>query len=178
MICYITLLSYTLLLLILYTLLTTLDKLLRIQHDLPGWLRRKKATKRDILSLIGLLQHATMVVQLGRPFVLRMYPTAAEVKELVFYTKLNKEFRSDHIWWHTFVNSWNGLSLLRSVSQLSQADFLTQTDASGTWGCGAFYHGSWLQWQWPSTWIAVLIIPILFSCVAWASLLAKRSVLI
>ena len=58
----------------------------------------EKATKRDILSLVGLLQHASKVVRPGRFFVSRMYSTAAKVKELDFYTKLNKEFRSDLIW--------------------------------------------------------------------------------
>ena len=94
----------------------------------------KKATKHKILYLVGLLQHATKVVRPGRSFVSRMYSTVAKVKDLDFYAKLNKEFWSDLIWWRTFVNSWKGLSLLMSVSQLSQADFLIQTDASGTGG--------------------------------------------
>ena len=159
------------------------EKLLRIRHELSGWLRRKRATKHDILSLVGLLQHATKVVQPREPFVSRMYTTAARVKELDFYMKHNKEFCSNLIWWDTFLSSWNGLSLLQWVSHLPEADFIIQMDASGTWGCGAFCHGYWLQWKWPPNWMAVPImakelIPILFSCVVWAPLLAKHSVLV
>ena len=56
------------------------DKLSRIKHQLSTWLHRKNATKRQILSLVGLLQHACKVVRPGRMFVARMYSTAAKSK--------------------------------------------------------------------------------------------------
>lgn len=71
------------------------------------------ATKREILSLVGLLQHASKVVRLGRTFTARMYSTAAKVKESNYFTRVNRDFRSDLQWWHTFINNWNGLSFLR-----------------------------------------------------------------
>ena len=58
------------------------DKLLRVRTAVAEWLEKKKATKREILSLIGLLQHAAKVVRPGRTFVSRMYSTAARVPEL------------------------------------------------------------------------------------------------
>ena len=111
-----------------------------------------------------------------------MYATAARVKELDFYTRLSKEFHSDLTWWHTFLVSWNGLSLLRNAPYSSPAEFLIQTDTLGSWGCGAFFCGFWFQWQWPLSWLAVPImakelVPILFSCVVWGHHLAKHSVL-
>ena len=42
------------------------DKLQRIRKLLATWLSKKSATKREILSLVGLLQHATKVVKPGR----------------------------------------------------------------------------------------------------------------
>ena len=67
------------------------DKLARIKQMTTSWLNKRNATKREILSLIGLLQHATKVVKCGRAFVSRMYATASKVKEMEFYTKLNKD---------------------------------------------------------------------------------------
>ena len=61
------------------------DKLQRIR-DL---ITEKSATKREILSLVGLLQHATEVVHCGRLFVSRMFATAAKVKHLEFYARIN-----------------------------------------------------------------------------------------
>ena len=45
------------------------DKLSRTREMIKAWLPRKKATKREILSLVGTLQHATKVVRPGKTFV-------------------------------------------------------------------------------------------------------------
>ena len=85
------------------------------------------ARKREILSLVGTLQHATTVIRSGRAFVARMYSTAAKLREMHFITRLNK---SDFLWWHTFRKYWNGLSILRHPA-VTHPDFYAQTDASG-----------------------------------------------
>ena len=82
------------------------DKLNHIKLQLSIWLHKKKATKRQILSLVGLLQHACKVVRSGRTFVARMYNTAAKVKKLTYFSRLNKSFKSDLYWWHMFINHW------------------------------------------------------------------------
>jgi len=51
------------------------------------WLVKNKATKRQILSLFGLLQHTSKVVRCSRAFVARMYSTAAKVKQLDYYMR-------------------------------------------------------------------------------------------
>ena len=114
------------------------DKLQRTQQMVGDWLVKKNATKREILSLVGVLKHAARVVLPGRSFVSRMYATAAKVKELDYFTRLNKAFRSDLYWWHTFLMFWNGRSLLKWHSQTIFPDAVIVTDASGSWGCGAF----------------------------------------
>ena len=95
------------------------EKLTRVQHTVADWLTRKKATKREILSLVGQLQHATKVVRYGRTFVARMYSTAAKVPQLDFHTRLNLAFRSDLWWWHTFLHLWNGVSLMHWIPDTS-----------------------------------------------------------
>ena len=71
---------------------------------------------------------------------------AAKIEELRFFTRLNKEFKSDLAWWHAFVQQWNGFSVLLPPN-LPQTTI--QTDASASWGCSAVYNKHWLQWQWP-----------------------------
>ena len=122
------------------------DKLSRIRAQLTIWLGKKKATKREILSLIGLLQHATKVVRPAWTFVSRMYSTAAKIKELCYYTSLNKDFQSDLYWWHVFVSHWNGLGLLQGIFIENNHDYCIQTDASGSRGCAALF---WFQYVWP-----------------------------
>ena len=104
------------------------DKLARIQELLKTWLPKKKARKRQILSLVGTLQHATKVVRPGRAFFARMYSTAARLEKMYFITRLNKAFWSDLFWWHAFLQSWNGLSILRHPSISSHPEFCAQTD--------------------------------------------------
>ena len=41
------------------------DKLMRIKCQLSTWLHQKKATKMEVLSLVGLLQHASKIVRPG-----------------------------------------------------------------------------------------------------------------
>ena len=67
------------------------DKLDRIRTATQEWLNKKSATKREILSLVGVLQHAAKVVRPGRMFVSNMYAVAAKVQELDYFTCLNKE---------------------------------------------------------------------------------------
>ena len=111
------------------------DKLRRIQNQVAFWLPRKIVTKREILSVVGLLQHATKVVIPGRTFVSRMYGAAARFKELSHFMRLTKDFLSDLRWWHLFITHWNGLSLF----DCSLPVHTIFTDASGLWGCGAVF---------------------------------------
>ena len=159
------------------------DKLQRIKDTLSNWLGKKKAKKREVLSLVGLLQHASKVVRCGRTFVGRMYSTAAKVRKLYFFLRLNREFRSDLMWWYAFIQHWNGLSILRSPYATTVPDILIQTDASGSWGCGAVFSHRWLQLQWPKEWrdeaiMAKELVPIVLAIVVWGYQLARKDILV
>ena len=160
------------------------DKLRRTREQIGSWMQKKKATKREILSLVGVLQHATKIVRSGRTFLSRMYATAAKLREMHFYTRLNKEFRSDLCWWDIFLESWNGISLLQCTTTLTPTahELSIQTDASGSWGCGAFFEGRWLQLEWSEQWfteriMAKELLLIVLSCAVWGPTLARHKVL-
>ena len=157
------------------------EKFLRLQSTITEWVGRKNATKREILSLVGQLQHTCKVVRYGRTFVARMYCASSKVKELDFCTRLNKAFKSDLCWWHTFLKDWNGVSLFKLANKDTPADVTTQTDAYGSWGCGAFFNNKWLLWEWPEEWKPVNIkakemAPIILSCEVWGPQLSKSRV--
>jgi len=48
------------------------SKLQRIRNEVKVWLKKENATKKSILSLDGLLKHATKVVKPSRTFISRM----------------------------------------------------------------------------------------------------------
>lgn len=125
------------------------DEIKWIHHSVQTWLTKRIATKWEILSLVGLLLHATKVVHCGKTFVGSMYTTAAKVKKLDFYTCLTKEFQSDLSWWHTFLTAWHGLSLLRGTTTPPTPELYIQIDALGSWAAvlsfmvsGSSCHGT------------------------------------
>jgi len=109
------------------------DKLTRKGEMLSQWLSKKKASKSKILSLVGMLQHATKVVKCGCTFRSRMYTTATKLRKQHHYTRFNRPFRSELTWWYTFLQHWNGLSILRDPSVSSTPLVIIQTDVSRLW---------------------------------------------
>ena len=114
-------------------------KLTQIKSKLRLWLKKRRATKRQIFSPVDLLQHASKVVVPGRTFTACMYCKAARVKKLHYSTKLNKGFCSHLHWWHTFISTWNGHSFLHLINQQAVVDCCIYTNSSGSWGCGGFF---------------------------------------
>lgn len=55
--------------------------------------------------------------------------------------------RADIIWWHMFVAHWNGVSMLWDQRRATP-DVRVESDASGTWGCGAIALPSWFALEW------------------------------
>lgn len=54
----------------------------------------------------------------------------------------------------------------------SGSPLILVSDASGTWGCGAFHGNGWFQLQWPDSWASVSIaskelVPIVMAATLW-----------
>ena len=126
------------------------QKLERLQRQLGGWLTRKKCTQRELLSIAGQLQHAAKVVWPGRVFLRRIFDLSATVRKPHHRIKLNKGARSDLAWWFEFLAQWNGVSLMSVLGDKPPEVTLT-SDASGKWGCGAYWGSEWFQLEWRST---------------------------
>ena len=94
---------------------------------------------------------------------------------------LNLGFRSDLLWWATFLPSWNGRSMM-SVGSQNQVVATLTSDASGTWGCGAFNsEGEWFQLEWPEEWRDIDItikelLPIVIALALWGEVWTGRAV--
>ena len=123
------------------------EKLGRLKELVAAWRGRKSCVKRELQSLVGSLQHACKVVRPGRSFMRRMHELLKRTKRESDHIRLNKEIRADIEWWHAFLGTWNGVSLLRGV-RASSPDVDVWSDASGSWGCGAFWRSLWLQVPW------------------------------
>ncbi len=147
------------------------EKLCRLQVNIREWQEKRVCTKRDLLSIIGLLQHACCVVRPGRSFLRRMISLSTRAKKLHHKIQLNVGFRSDLCWWATFLTHWNGVGMVQDPG--GHEEVIVTSDASGSWGCGAFVSsGEWFQFQWPEPWSAVNItskelLPIVMGTALW-----------
>ena len=84
--------------------------------------------------------------------------------------QLNRYFRSDLAWWQLFLASWNGVGLIQQPEQGRGAQF--STDASGSWGCGAWCGPKWFQVKWDGRMGAIPIavkelIPVILAAAMW-----------
>ena len=83
-------------------------------------------------------------------------------------------------WWTAFITRWNGISFLPPPSMLPETT--VTTDASSSWGCGAWFVQQWFHLQWDSRSIPLPIaekelIPIILACAAWGDAWQGRQVL-
>ena len=143
-------------------------KLTRIQRLIRRWRACKSFRKRDLLSLISHLHHAATVVRQGRAFVRGIIDLSCKVKRRHHHVRLTKLVRADLAWWAEFLPRWNGTSFF----QADLPSVLVTSDASGSWGCGAYSDKQWLQVPWPVTWISNSIArkemaPIILAASVW-----------
>lgn len=117
----------------------------------------------------------------------RMYELLGGVHQPHHHVRLNIPFRSDILWWDTFLQLWNGVSMMQPEGQPSLHIW---TDASGSFGCGAFEPISkrWIQMGWPEKpWEGGLqlndesitlkeLLPIVLVCAVWGESLRNMRV--
>ena len=115
------------------------EKLDNLKRMVADWLLKKSCLIRDLQSLVGKLQHASKVVQLGRAFLRRLFELLKGRPKGQQLVHLCAAFRSDLMWWHVFLESWNGVGLLQG--QLgSIPDINLFTDASGSFSASAWFN--------------------------------------
>ena len=108
-----------------------------LKSELARCIRRDALFKKELESLVGLLQFVTKVVRPGCCFLRRLYSMKCIGLKPNHHIYLNIPAIADITWWHLFISTWNGISMLWDTGA-KKADFTVTSDASGSWGCGAF----------------------------------------
>ena len=152
-------------------------KLQRICDLLNEWGDKKVCSRRELESLIGVLNHACKVVRPGRSFLRRLIDLLAESRVTFarrphHSIRLNRAFRSDIAWWRSFIVEWNGVGFFPRVNMDGEHRVTFVTDASGAWGCGARWGTHWFQLAWdaksnPSPIAVKELIPIVLAAAVW-----------
>ena len=126
------------------------EKLERIRQLISRWTNEKSCTIKQLESLLAELQHVLTVVRPGRSFLHSMITLLSGAWRRSHFCpiRLNSEFQAELAWWNSFLEAWNGISLMRLLAREASHITLT-TNASGRWGCGGFTtpEMAWFQWQ-------------------------------
>ena len=142
---------------------------------------KKSIRKKDLQSLVGMLQFATKVVRPGRPFLRRLYSIQEIGSNPSHNIRLNAPAKADLLWWFLFIERWNGISILWDV-QRQTADMTVFSDASGSWGCGAYGSPHWFSLKWcqrlqPLSIAIKELIPVIFAAAIWGKFWSGKIVL-
>lgn len=157
------------------------SKQLALQASLGNLLNAKCIRDSSTLdSLVGHLIHATKVCPLGKAFLSGFFHALRGTSPGRTW-RLNKVIRSDIAWWYYLLRSWSGVSTHQFLC-LGHPEIHLFTDASGSWGCGAFVSPRWIQVEWPSgtklNSIALKeLVPIVLAAAVWGPQWAGKSVL-
>lgn len=147
-----------------------LDKLDRLREMVTGWTTRK--------SLLGHLAHAATVIQPGRVFLHSMFSLLSVARQQHHFVRLNRIARADLQWWACFLQSWNGVSFFPA----DNPHIHIYSDASGSFGCGAFDPLSYFfQLAWPTCWsrrsiAAKELLPVVVAAALWGCTWTRKRV--
>jgi hypothetical protein len=128
-------------------------KLLELRELITSWLGKKTASLDEISRLIGKLGFACNVAKAGRPFTQRFYQQqslwrkARWVKHDTQQAGITPWLREDLEWWNSWIQRWNGVSLLLQQEWLDSPTIELFTDACDT-GFGGHFGSSWFAGRW------------------------------
>ena len=150
------------------------EKLQRLERLLHEWEAKRTCTKHELDSLIGQLQHASNVGKPGCSFLRRMIVLAKVAVKPWHHIRINASFRADLAWWKAFLRAWNGITMMTMLDEQAPGGMVT-SDASGSWGCGAFSGSNWFQLQWNTNLLSKSItvkemVPIIIAAAIWGKL--------
>ena len=107
------------------------DKLLKLYHEIEFFKNRKRATKRQLQRLCGVLSHCSKVVRGGRTFSRRVIDLLKGLPDGNPRIRLSEEFRQDLDWWCRFAAEFNGKEKIISKSISYSASIQTDSCLKG-----------------------------------------------
>ena len=125
------------------------EKVTRLRGLVVDWCHKRPCTLKELESFIGHLAHAATVIRPGRIFLRSLFDLLSLVSRPYHYMRLTAPVRADLQWWLQFLQVWNGTSFFPP----SRPSHHVYSDASGSYGCGAFdVSCSRFKMWWPSHW--------------------------
>lgn len=157
------------------------DKLSKIRNHLDKACSKRRLSKRQLQSLIGLLNFGAALVYGGRVFLRRLIDATMKLNKKSDRILIKGELLQDIVWWQHFMAVFNGRSLL--LSERSVASIITDACSEGA---GACFESDWLYCNWGLDWPEAMnlhinskeTLAVVLAVSRWAPKLANRLVYI
>ena len=128
---------------------------------------------------MGHQSHTATVIPQGRVFLRQLFPLLSLDRAPYHQIRLNTGARADLMWCQVFLQEWNGTSFFPAATSSIEV----VSDASGSFGCGAFNSTQdWFQLQWPDQWRSVsitakeLVLIVISAAVIWGHDWTRKSI--
>lgn len=133
-----------------------IEKIHEIRLKITEVMKLKKATLKQLQSLLGLLNFACRVIAPGRAFCRRLTDATIGLTKPHHHTRVTAEMKADLQVWLTFLQSFNGISVITEGTWVNNDTLQLFTDSAGgeAGGFGIFFAGKWAYAHWPSYWFA------------------------
>ena len=77
-----------------------------VHSELGKWIGKKDGQRWELELVLGLLQHVAKIVRAYRRFVRQIIEVKMSVWDRDRFIRLNADIRSDLLWWHNFIETW------------------------------------------------------------------------
>lgn len=128
----------------------TRAKILELDQALDEWLVKKRATKRELQSILHKLLWIVNCVKHSRIFVSRIIAELQRLHKNSHRTKLSIEIRKDFQWFKLFLKSFNGVELIEQDDWSEIDDLEYASDASLEYG-GAYTKHEYVSGAFPDS---------------------------
>jgi hypothetical protein len=126
------------------TLALPMSKLQDFNNLLGVFSQKRRASIKQLETLIGKLNWASQVISGGRTFLRRVLDLKNSVSERHHKVLLTDDFFADLYWWISFMSIFNGTCRIQDPRPITSL----QTDASSEGG-GGYYNGDYFYINWP-----------------------------
>lgn len=116
------------------------EKIDKFHKELSFFKDRKKASKRQLQRLCGVLNNCSRVIRGGRNFTRRIVQLLKGLPKNNVRVNLSHEFKADVMWWHRFAKRFNGVSAIIDSYELPHKQVYIDASPMG--------YGVWHEFNW------------------------------
>lgn len=163
------------------------DKIQELKGMLGILMERSKVKLKEMESLVGKLNFFSKAIRGSRAFNRRFYDSMIGISRPNSHIRITRALKEDMLMWVKFLDHFNGVAFFPCSEWVNSRAIQLYTDSAGAigFGCGCYFKGRWVYYEWPVEWenhdiirdITFLeLAPIVLSVMLWGEELSCHKV--